>query len=860
MNHPSTLSTRRVFLGELTTAGAAFALLPKLVGASSTSDFRSDWQTTHDRPWPGPDYWSNPLQDWRLSAGRLECTQAGPARNVQHLTRALDAGVGSMRMTVRLGLLGDRPLSDGKGAAGFSLGVKSALKDFRHALIYGVGVEAGLRTSGELFIDRGARGVLQTVDLSGLKSVELKLELDVPATGSGSRIKLSATDPASGRLVGEVTQTRPAKEILEGNLALCANYGVMPGYALGSGGVPPNRLREDEGADRWWFEDWQISGSKVAAHPDRAFGPLCFNHYTLHARTLKMSVQLAPVGVDDEQRVRLELSLEGRWRFAGESRIDPTARIAEFRVQAWDPSEDVPYRVVYQTRNKAGAKAEYVLTGVIRHDPVEKDELSVADISCNAHFAFPNTACVASVAKLDPDLLAFTGDQYYEASGGFAVDRSGGESSLLDVLRKWMLHGWTWRELLKDRPAVSLPDDHDVYHGNLWGAGGVKAPGLEAAAEAKGGYKMTADFVNAVYRMQTSHHPDSPARPGAQGIIGYYGPLTYGRVSFAILADRQYKSGPSGVVPPTTSGRDDHVVDPSFDPKTADLANLELLGKDQTQFLKSWADDWNGADMKSVISQTVFTAMATHHGRNFQRLIADYDTNAWPQTARNEAVKEMRQVFAFHIAGDQHLPAVIHYGVDGARDSTIAFASPAVNNVYPRKFEPEGATVFTGDFRDAFGHPMGILAYANAKPEFRTGVLEAEVDKACGFGIVRFNTAKRTITIDCWPLLADPDQAGSQFPGWPVVIPQLANYGRKVQAHLPELRWASEGLPVVSVFDDKTGEKLYTLRVPVARWKPPVFAAGTYSLHVTFPESGKRREFKAIAASAEMKGHLDIQV
>jgi glycosyltransferase involved in cell wall biosynthesis len=68
--------------------------------------------------------------------------------------------------------------------------------------------------------------------------------------------------------------------------------------------------------------------------------------------------------------------------------------------------------------------------------------------------------------------------------------------------------------------------------------------------------------------------------------------------------------------------------------------------------------------MKAVISQTIFTGMATTHGGDREVLRADYDQNGWPQSARNAAVREMRKAFAFHIAGDQHLPAVVHYGID----------------------------------------------------------------------------------------------------------------------------------------------------------------------------------------------------
>ncbi|MGL5094989.1 MAG: hypothetical protein ACRDD1_05350, partial [Planctomycetia bacterium] len=275
-----------------------------------------------------------------------------------------------------------------------------------------------------------------------------------------------------------------------------------------------------------------------------------------------------------------------------------------------------------------------------------------------------------------------------------------------------------------------------------------------------------------------AHHPDSPAAAGARGTTGWFGPLVYGRVGFAILADRQYKTGPAGEVPPTGGGRADHVVDPAFDPATADKPGLQLLGEAQMTFLRQWADDWDGVAMKAAVSQTLFTAMATHHGTKDGLLVADYDTNAWPQTARDAAVRELKRARAFHLAGDQHLPAVVQYGVDAPRDGVYAFASPAVNNLYPRWFRPKtpgtnrpaGAPETHGDHVDSFGHPLTVLAVANPKLEFRRGVIDAEVDKSAGYGVVRFDKKKRTVTIDCWPLTADPTVPGTQFPGWPVVV------------------------------------------------------------------------------------------
>ncbi|HUY82561.1 MAG TPA: hypothetical protein VMU92_12625 [Acidobacteriaceae bacterium] len=69
--------------------------------------FRSHWPEDVCRPWPGPEYWSNPLQDWRGRDGRVECFSPGGDRNVFLLTRESAARSGSLELSVRLGKLGD---------------------------------------------------------------------------------------------------------------------------------------------------------------------------------------------------------------------------------------------------------------------------------------------------------------------------------------------------------------------------------------------------------------------------------------------------------------------------------------------------------------------------------------------------------------------------------------------------------------------------------------------------------------------------------------------------------------------------------------------------------------------------------
>jgi len=858
--------TRREFIRDTATlaAGATIASEMQSLSAaeSSGAEFRSAWNDTPDRVWIGLEFWANPLQDWRIAGGKLECIKAAPDRHVHLLTLAIEDRPGTLRMTVQVGRTGGGPLGRGQGSFGFRIGNKGPLPDYRNALVFGTGINAGLTSEGVLFIGNPAAAKAGTVDLSE-EVVELRLIAETTATGG--TVTLSVHSPMNSKLLSQVKSDNVTTSQLAGGVALVANF-ATPGAANAAGKKAKAGNVAVAGTGQFSFSDWCVSGSIVDAHEERAFGPILFSQYTLSRGILKMTAQMPPVGMRDDQTVRLQINRDGTWQTIAEEKIHPETRTATFRLEKWDDTRDTPYRLAYTLRTKSGGEIEKYWEGTIRRDPVDQQLLTVADVSCNAHFAFPNADTVVRMAKLNPDMLVYTGDQFYESTGGYGVQRAPLPEATLDMLRKWYQHGWTWRELMRDRPSVSIPDDHDVYHGNIWGEGGAGV--ASGGTIEQGGYTMPQEWVNIVHRTQTAHHPDpfDPA-PGKRGTSVYFGPLTYGRVSFAIIADRQFKSGPEGKVPPT-GGRADHVKDPNFNPKLSDLPGLERLGERQMTFLREWAADWRGADMKAAISQTIFTAMATTHGGNREVLRADYDTNAWPQSARNAALCELRKAFAFHIAGDQHLPAVVHYGIDAHRDGPAAFAGPAVNNLYPRWFEPEkpgtnraaGAPENTGNFRDSFDHPMTVLAVANPQLSFRKNLLEAEVDKSAGFGVVRFDKNARTITVECWPLLADPLQAGQQFPGWPVVIKQLDNYGQAPAALLPKLTIRGTTRPVVQVIDESNGETLYTFRPPEPNWQPHVFAAGKYTVRVSEPETGRMTELKQLNAVAANTATVEVMV
>jgi hypothetical protein len=429
-------------------------------------------------------------------------------------------------------------------------------------------------------------------------------------------------------------------------------------------------------------------------------------------------------------------------------------------------------------------------------------------------------------------------------------------------LRKIYLWGWSFRDVLRDRPSFVLPDDHDVYQGNVWGAGGNPTKDGITDHDA-GGFAEPADFVNAVFRTTVGHHPPAyDPTPMMQGIDCWYGDCVYGRISFAIIEDRYFKSGPEGKVN-DWPGRPDHVKDVNYDTSKLDKPGLTLLGERQLAFLDDWAQDWRRADMKCVCSQTIFCNLANYHGENQEFIFADLDSNGWPQTGRNKALDAMRKGFAFHYAGDQHLPSIVHHGIDTWDDSGWSFCVPSTAAGYPRSWRPDeegrpvqnrppGGLPETGEYRDAFGNFMTVHAIGNPAEMNRKPVLELLHDKSSGYGLVHFNKADRTITMECWKLIFDAanPQADDQFPGWPKTIAMRDNYAREATGYLPTIEVHGLTDPVVQVIDESTGEVVYTLRVKGTSFQPPVFSEGPFSIRVGEP-GDEERTFQNVQPSDE---------
>ena len=796
-----------------------------LQAPSADQNGQSDWDDdlnpmfdlafeTATRPWVGKTFWANPMEDWQLVDGIAINTHSGGDRNLAVLTMELSDR--RQDFEIRCNFYPQSDVSaNAKGFVGFQVGLRGQFDDYRDSAIYGTGLNVGVNANGRLFIG----GVIDQASAVVDMQTPFELLLRGRPAEDQQRYQLHLTaQPISGDRSGEnAADPEASGDALTTAVELSvedAHQSWLPGLvSVIVSAEPPigNRIRNDRpakapaiaqkrGGDwRWGVAGLSVAGEKFDHHPDRAWGPILWTQYSLSERTLIMTAQFAPVDAEGEAVLRIEGQELAR------SRVDRRSRLARFVIAEIDANRDLPYEIVW---------GEESFTASIAADPSGRDQVVVAALSCNDSTGFPHQALVQHVSDHQPDLIAFLGDQLYEPIGGFGHLLGDGNDAYDDrvslcYLRKFYLHGWSWAPLLSTRPSITIPDDHDVLHGNIWGAGGKLADrSLDNGMRAQdsGGYKLSLDNVNVVHQTQTGNLP-SPTDGGAEqenGVSVYFTRWIYAGVDMAILADRQFKSAPKAILPDAqiANGWPQNLEfqHPQIaDPKVFDIEGVELLGQRQESFLADWAQSPDSnANWRLVFSQSPFACVHTlpadavsdgvvpslpvlKPGEYPENDIVkiDFDANGWPQSRRDFAVHQITKAGAVHIAGDQHLGMTGQHGTLQHDDGAWWITVPAIANLWPRRWFPRtpgehprpGDPAYTGQFLDGFANKVTIHAVANP---FFTGRNPSRLyDRAVGYAILTLQRDSGHVTMENWPYTsspANPHPDNVPYQGWPITI------------------------------------------------------------------------------------------
>ena len=497
---------------------------------------------------------------------------------------------------------------------------------------------------------------------------------------------------------------------------------------------------------------------------------ILWTQYCQHQGKMKLLVHLdvdptAPTAGDPETVTLWLRNDEGsEWAEAGSEVVDSLTSTSLFTIDSWPRYEQKLFRVVC---GNSGWE------GTFRAEPKKGSVLKLAGLSCHKDIAWPWKEAIEELIAHDPDLVFFSGDQIYENDYGSPMfqARTAEEvpKGMKNYLEKYRKFGEAFRDLMRDRPTIMITDDHDVFANDLWGRGGVVMKGDRTT----GGYPTHPDWVNAAEFTQTGNLPD-PVHPGphGDGVLAYYTALEYGGVHFAILEDRKFKSAPSEVIteliappgfqwpnPRKTDFEIEVVLDPEYDCTQLDRPDLQLLGAEQEAFLKNWADELKQADtVGAVLSQSPWVHVAMYSPTS-----ADTDSNAWPQSGRNRALKAIGDAPVVMLHGDVHLGTLGRHGVENFDDGPVTYSLPSFSSRASRKWEPlepgenreRGAPENTGEFHDRFGNKVTMYGAGNGLN---------------GYGIILFDTETKSIELQFHPMNEERVPIDVEVPGWPHTV------------------------------------------------------------------------------------------
>ena len=209
-----------------------------------------------------------------------------------------------------------------------------------------------------------------------------------------------------------------------------------------------------------------------------------------------------------------------------------------------------------------------------------------------------------------------------------------------------------------------------------------------------------------------------------------------------MLEDRKFKahplkssrnSSPEGFQFPKKRKTDfkiEVVLDPDYDCTQLDDPKLQLLGASQEEFLTSWSQKVRkSGQLGAVLSQSPWAHVAM-----YSPTTADTDSNAWPQSGRNRALKAIGDAPVVMLHGDVHLGTLFRHGIDAFNDGPVSYSFPSFSSRASRRWEPlvegmnrePGRPKNTGQFHDRFGNKVTVHGAGNGINGYAMILLDGE--------------------------------------------------------------------------------------------------------------------------------------
>ncbi len=780
--------------------GCVFFLKAQL---SFAQDLAFDWNHIPNQPWLAYNFWQNSLNDWKIDSNRVIGRPFFSNNRTAHIT---SHSITNSDSTLAIGFdvkLFDVVKRDSTAEFGVLIGAGSPdLSNKTNNLVFKTTSPGpchffGIKTNGELI-------------LKDFNSDTIIISLGIDSAKKENILKALYNEGVNIRLVYNMTQKLFSSTTNDlTSLSLTANKTTYnktalktPALKAPKGNIALRYTSNTPYENNVSFDNLRITGDGYTFNESHEglIDPILSSFYTCTQDSLFFTAQLMPFVPDTTELFSLTIWPNYKSTYTYIGVFDTTTYQLRFRAKIPEGFKKFDYILKYRGNQSDIWTSK---TGIIKVKPNRKKPRIMA-LNCNGfsfytnhlidykNLLYPYRQIQKGFEKFKPDVVTFLGDQIYESRPQAPITAKGYKE--LDYLYKWSIWCYTFRDITKNQPTIILTDDHDVFQGNLWGNGGKKIEDQPNAIPAyygannydtwfqdHGGYIWGTDFANMVLSSQTSHLPFPKDPVLENGLINYYTDYKYGKLNFAILEDKKFKSPPSENNFEIYNG---FGISDSLKPEDFDQSTFKLLGDKQLSFLSAWSDSLKGKkEPKIILTQSAYVSLTTvpsdysptknnpaKRDSSAQELSADMDTNGWPKAGRDRALNCLNQNNILIISGDQHLGAVVEV-YDSIKKPYTFFSVPAIANTWPRMWWPHDSNNKKhplGEYEDAFGNQLNVKAVAN--PVINAPYPSEFNYKSPGFGIIDFNKKGTKAKLKAYPLYFDSKKKPIQFNGWPLNI------------------------------------------------------------------------------------------
>jgi hypothetical protein len=450
--------------------------------------YREAWPQPK-RTFIGSDYWANDLADWQVSGGQVHA-HPGAYRSLVLLTQAADADSGTLHVSVLVDMKGLGRVETPDHYVGIRLGLQHPTGDYRAAVTHSQGLDLGLTARGELFIGDPAQAeAISPLDMD----VTWELRVQAHPQGDTYRLTLAVHEQYTGRRLEILSRDSVPKQAIQGHLALVS-------HVIAPDSVADSLLTQPVIS----FDDWQVGGTLLRAHPERAYGPILFARHSIDRQTLLLAAQLAPVNLTFTHLVKLEIDQGEGFELLRESAIDPQTLQATFQLSPWQPTQAVPYRLSCQLDTDSGLRT-FVLLDTLAALPSHDAPLTLATLGTPIDAGSPYPALIEAIRQESPDLII--GDLPRPLQPLQAASDPSPQAKMA-YLDQWYRFGWMMAPLWQQIPSIlRLP------------------PGTPTT------------LLPWLATIQTAAHPPSPQIATAT-LAGGYTSWHYAGLSLCLLDDR----------------------------------------------------------------------------------------------------------------------------------------------------------------------------------------------------------------------------------------------------------------------------------------------------------------------------------